>query len=217
MRHVQKIDFNIVPVSISELTSKQLNVWESKDVILNCLGGLPDSVREIVITELFCNSIDQAGEFRAWEGKIIIHRFSLRTKAEFLSVFLHEMAHARCGYGDLTEGFENELTNLLGILGEQLCKLIEEKNTEIKQSEPKNIASINIGLKCRCMQCGDSDFETNLDRTYAKCKICGKEYFGGYKELINLNREYILKYGIESFRNEIAAEISKKFKNISNN
>jgi hypothetical protein len=54
-----------------------------------------------------------------WEKKqnrIIIHRDILRNRARFLGTLLHELAHARSGYSDSTRGFENELTNLLGMI-----------------------------------------------------------------------------------------------------
>jgi len=43
-----------------------------------------------------------------------------------------------------------------------------------------------------CDTCGDDNhFETNEDKTYVKCCTCGREYFGGYNELVELNQKYI--------------------------
>lgn len=45
-----------------------------------------------------------------------IWRDQLKTLPEFGGgVLLHEVAHARSGHGDVTRGFENELTQRLGL------------------------------------------------------------------------------------------------------
>lgn len=44
----------------------------------------------------------------------------------------------------------------------------------------------------RCATCGATDsFEFNNDKSYIKCTKCGKEYLGGYDELLELNQESI--------------------------
>lgn len=44
----------------------------------------------------------------------------------------------------------------------------------------------------RCVVCGsDSDFDSNEDKTYIKCKKCNREYLGGYDELVELNQVHI--------------------------
>ena len=43
-----------------------------------------------------------------------------------------------------------------------------------------------------CDTCGsDNQFESNEDKTYVKCCGCGREYFGGYNELLELNQTFI--------------------------
>ena len=47
-------------------------------------------------------------------------------------------------------------------------------------------------IRLRCSVCGDSGcFEYNDDKTYIKCVRCGKEYLGGYDELVEENKKYI--------------------------
>lgn len=54
----------------------------------------------------------------------------------------------------------------------------------------KDNYSFNIRL--RCVVCGSEDnFECNEDKSYIKCTNCGKEYFGGYDELVECNQELI--------------------------
>ena len=65
-----------------------------------------------------------------------------------------------------------------------------------------------------CDTCGsDNQFETNEDKTYVKCHACGREYFGGYNELVELNKPYIEK------RARIEGEkiVAEKFKDIFKN
>lgn len=44
----------------------------------------------------------------------------------------------------------------------------------------------------RCDTCGYTDsFEFNEDKSYIKCNKCGREYLGGYEELLKYNQEPI--------------------------
>lgn len=64
----------------------------------------------------------------------------------------------------------------------------------------KNDYSKSITL--RCITCGGEDFEFNEDKSYIKCNLCNREYFGGYDELIELNEESITE-GVEAFKAEV--------------
>lgn len=71
-------------------------------------------------------------------------------------------------------------------------------------------------VQLRCITCGDdSSFEPNEDKTYIKCTRCGREYFGGYDELVELNQETI-NNELEDLKNEalvdLKADINKMFK-----
>ena len=67
-----------------------------------------------------------------------------------------------------------------------------------------------------CDTCGsDEHFETNEDKTYVKCCICGREYFGGYNELLQLNKPRITEIAkIEGRKlaDETMRSIMKKLK-----
>lgn len=39
-------------VDISSLSKKEKEVWQMKNVILKCIGGLPDNVRTIRLAEM---------------------------------------------------------------------------------------------------------------------------------------------------------------------
>ncbi|RHU30984.1 hypothetical protein DXD68_04105 [Parabacteroides sp. TM07-1AC] len=71
-------------------------------------------------------------------------------------------------------------------------------------------------VQLRCITCGDdSSFEPNEDKTYIKCTRCGREYLGGYDELVELNQETI-NNELEDLKNEalvdLKADINKMFK-----
>lgn len=64
-------------------------------------------------------------------------------------------------------------------------------------------------IKLRCVVCGsDSDFESNEDKTYIKCKKCNREYLGGYDELVELNQTHI-QDEIDEMKNEVRQDAEK--------
>ena len=78
----------------------------------------------------------------------------------------------------------------------------------------------NDSVQLRCIVCGATDkFEHNEDKSYIKCTNCGKEYLGGYDELVECNRREITeaveakaKEIKEDFRKEILDEFRNAFK-----
>ena len=64
-------------------------------------------------------------------------------------------------------------------------------------------------MHLRCVICGsDNNFEYNDDKSYVKCKLCNKEYLGGYLELKEMN-EALISDGIEKLKGEVAEDIKK--------
>lgn len=60
--------------------------------------------------------------------------------------------------------------------------------------------------KLRCVTCGsDSSFECNDNKSYIKCTLCNREYFGGYDELMSFNSE-----AIEDVKQQIAEDAKKE-------
>ena len=65
----------------------------------------------------------------------------------------------------------------------------------------------NMEVKLRCATCGDdSSFEMNEDKSFVKCKKCGREYPGGYDELVSLNQE-----AIEGMKTLMTSQINEDF------
>lgn len=61
----------------------------------------------------------------------------------------------------------------------------------------------HYNMKLRCATCGSEDnFEYNEDKSYVKCKLCNREYFGGIKELVTYNIETY-----EAFKEQMAEDV----------
>jgi hypothetical protein len=71
-------------------------------------------------------------------------------------------------------------------------------------------------IQLRCATCGGEDFNFKEDKSYIKCNLCNREYFGGYDELVEFNQENINE-SIEDMKNEVQGdlknELSDMFKN----
>ena len=78
----------------------------------------------------------------------------------------------------------------------------------------------NYTIKLRCATCGsDEHFEFNEDKSYIKCTMCNREYFGGIEELKELNVDVFdeVKNQIEEdAKSYIEDELRKAFKGCKN-
>lgn len=69
-------------------------------------------------------------------------------------------------------------------------------------------------ISLRCEVCGNSDqFESNEDNSYIKCKACGKEYNGGYDELVEYNQALISEE-LEKAKEEVFRDVHKDISDI---
>jgi hypothetical protein len=66
----------------------------------------------------------------------------------------------------------------------------------------------NRQISLRYITCGDTDFETNDDKTWVKCVRCEKEYHGGYDELVQLNQATI-DSEINKMKDDVAGDFKK--------
>ena len=200
-------------MDISSLSKKEKEVWQMKNVILKCNGGLPDNVRTIRLAEMIQFKSDDKcsyGCFRPVEEDIVISRHLLFRPEAFLGVLCHELAHAKSEADDISKDFEDELTNMLGYIAYALIGLSD--NNESVVSESRSLDTYTFAYAgCRCMDCFEDRFEWNDDKSYVRCKVCGREYLGGYNELVDLNRKYIEKTGPGKYKNDIAKTIKSIF------
>src|SRR3990170_1650417 len=113
----ENFEFKFIQVNNLNLLEKQN--YSLLDEILGLIGGKPQNVHEILISETMQRD-DYA--FRPADGlqqgnQIIIKRSVLSDAKRLISVLLHEIAHAKSGATDATRAFEDELTNMLGVIG----------------------------------------------------------------------------------------------------
>jgi len=69
-------------------------------------------------------------------------------------------------------------------------------------------SSYDKSIQLQCITCGDTDFELNEDKSWIKCNRCGKEYLGGYDELVELNQEKI-NLELDMTKEEIGKDLQK--------
>ena len=107
-------------IDIEDLTPEEKNNYNLIEFIYKLIGGKPYQLRSVQISETMQKDSETFYTCRGlWEpanNRIIIWRRILSNRVEFLSTFLHELAHAKSGCFDATRGFESELTNMLGVI-----------------------------------------------------------------------------------------------------
>lgn len=112
----QSFEFKFVP--ISGLSKAESEVFKQREQIARLVGGLPKRVKDIVVSETMrpetLNGGDADGLWEPSTGRIIIKRSQLSSLAGFAGTLLHEIAHAKSGFGDVNRDFELVLTNFLG-------------------------------------------------------------------------------------------------------
>jgi hypothetical protein len=110
-------------VHVSSLTKAERKIFDRREAIARLVGGLPRSVKDVVVSETMrpetLGGKDAEGLWEASAGHIIIKRSQLSSLAEFAGTLLHEIAHAKSGFGDVSRDFESVLTDFLGRAAEQ--------------------------------------------------------------------------------------------------
>ncbi len=105
-----------------QMAVEERAVFSKATQILYFLGGVPDEVREIKVSNTMrldsSMGTDALGIWDPASSTIVIRRDQLSSVQQFASVLLHEIAHVRSRDGDCTFGFERELTALLGIFAD---------------------------------------------------------------------------------------------------
>ena len=107
-------------VEETELTDSERMVFGYKEKIMNLVGGKPQRVHDILITETLRVGSTVCGVAGLWkpdENVIIIKRSQLSDLKSFAGTLLHEIAHATSGFHDVDRDFEVVLTNFLGNIG----------------------------------------------------------------------------------------------------
>lgn len=108
-------------VDVSSLTSEELNVYNKTDQILELIGGKPKNVNSIQIVEKIYESeilYKTVGLWIGSENRILIKRECLCSISKYSGILLHECAHAISDAPDVSRDFENELTNIIGLISD---------------------------------------------------------------------------------------------------
>lgn len=108
-------------VPASTLMPSERRVWDTMPGIVALVGGLPEAVYQVKVSETLCPSLEGDDTLGAWvpeSGTVVVRRDQLRDVRSFAGTLLHEFAHAESGADDVTRDFEHALSDLLGRLAE---------------------------------------------------------------------------------------------------
>ncbi len=112
----QSFEFKFV--NPEKLTKPEQEVFEQREKIASLVGGIPRKVKQIKISETMRPDIMSGytpqGLWEEATNTIIILRDQLKNVQDFAGTLLHEIAHAKTGYVDVSRDFENALTDMLG-------------------------------------------------------------------------------------------------------
>jgi hypothetical protein len=99
------------------LTLEEQAVFSHCAEICQLVGGLPPGIT-IEVSETLQKDVVSFGEnVGFWDANrrvIAIKRCQLASLSPFAGTLLHELAHARSGFLDVSRSFESELTGMLG-------------------------------------------------------------------------------------------------------
>lgn len=119
--------FSFEFVSIENLTTKEKEVYNLTNDILNFIDGKPKIIKDIKISTTMRKDFFSEGEtLGVWDpstGFIIILRKMLNSTKDYAGTLIHEAIHAKSGLGDVGRSFEHELTIAIG----QICEKALEK------------------------------------------------------------------------------------------
>ena len=114
--YAQSFEFRFIRAE--KLSKREQKVFELREKIANLAGGIPKKIKQIKISETMRPDIMSGytpqGLWDEATSSIIILRRQLGSLEEFAGTLLHEIAHAKTGYADVSRDFESALTEMLG-------------------------------------------------------------------------------------------------------
>jgi len=134
----ESFEFKFVP--LEKLTHGERLIFDMTHRIASLVGGLPPKVQVVKISETMRPETGNFSEaLGLWTGtEIIVKRCELVSIERYAATLLHEIGHARSGETDVTIGFEQELTSLLGMLASKALH-IASADTELLQSSSSHM------------------------------------------------------------------------------
>lgn len=110
----------------NQLDIAERNIFDMTDKIFSLIGGKPEIIKEVKISETMRKEIGSFIEaLGTWDPKtksIIIKRSQLENIEKYAGTLLHETAHAISGADDVSREFEIELTEIIGRICGKLIK-----------------------------------------------------------------------------------------------
>jgi hypothetical protein len=114
-------------VEEDDLTPAERTIFSRWPAIAELDGGVPSCVRAVRISDTIRPSVLEgmhpAGLWDPEIACVIIHRRQLGTLRSFAGTLLHEFAHARTGFTDVTRDFELALTSTIGAVADAAMEL----------------------------------------------------------------------------------------------
>lgn len=112
----ESFDFDFIRTK--DMTSTELNVYNHTRNILDLIGGLPYQVDSIRISNTVRKDLLAPSEtLGCWDESnkcIVISRKTLSSLDLYAGTLIHELIHAKTGYGDVSREFETALTKTIG-------------------------------------------------------------------------------------------------------
>lgn len=106
-------------VEETKFSSFERDVYSKMEDILKLIGGKPNNVKQIKISETIYESeifVETVGLWDSSEEIVIIKRGQLKNLQSFAGTLIHECMHAKSGEDDVSRGFEQALTDIIGVL-----------------------------------------------------------------------------------------------------
>ena len=105
-------------VSPDKLSISEQKIFALREKIGSLVGGIPKKVKHVKVSETMRPDIMSGytpqGLWDESTNSIIILRKQLANVEQFAGTLLHEIAHAKTGYSDVSRDFETALTEMLG-------------------------------------------------------------------------------------------------------
>lgn len=105
-------------VSPDKLSRSEQRIFALREKIGSLVGGIPRKVKHVKVSETMrldiMSGYTPQGLWDEATNSIIILRKQLASIEEFAGTLLHEIAHAKTGYSDVSRDFETALTEMLG-------------------------------------------------------------------------------------------------------
>jgi hypothetical protein len=131
--------FEYTFVDPSNLTEREMTIFDMTPRIIELFGGQPPQVQSIRISSTMRKDFFSDDEtLGCWDGQtnsIVLSRKTLETINEYAGTLIHELIHAKTGEDDVTRAFESSLTKTIGHISR---KILENKsaghNNELRKA-----------------------------------------------------------------------------------